>query len=91
MSLGKTRMKPTAMLFQKRRPHLRLSAGKRQLGLLVDEAGLVKRRAKWQTKAEHWSRSCAKLCQDHAQQAYKGAELDFLAGKDKRFVTRESH
>jgi dihydroxy-acid dehydratase len=70
---------------------IRLSASKGQLDMLVDEAELESRRAAWQPEAEHYTRGYAKLYVDHVQQADKGADLDFLVGKDTRLVRRESH
>jgi dihydroxy-acid dehydratase len=70
---------------------IRLSASKGQLDTLVDEAELESRRAAWQPEAEHYTRGYAKLYVDHVQQADKGADLDFLVGKDTRLVRRESH
>ena len=59
--------------------------------LLVDEAELAARREAWQPDDPHYTRGYAKLYIDHVLQADKGADLDFLVGKDTRLVTRESH
>ena len=40
---------------------------------------------------ENYTRGYAKLYVDHVMQADKGADFDFLVGKDTRLVTRESH
>ena len=70
---------------------IRVSAAEGALELLVDEAELQARRAAWAPDAPHYSRGYAKLYTDHVLQADKGADLDFLVGKDTRPVTRESH
>ncbi|GAB4382416.1 IlvD/Edd family dehydratase [Albidovulum sp.] len=70
---------------------IRLSAREGRLELLVDEAELARRRAEWQPEPPHYSRGYAKLYIDHVLQADRGADLDFLTGKDTRLVTRESH
>ncbi len=70
---------------------IRLSTSEGVLELLVDDAELAKRRAVWQPEEPHYTRGYAKLYIDHVLQADKGADLDFLVGKDTRLVTRESH
>ncbi|UAB91321.1 dihydroxy-acid dehydratase (plasmid) [Ruegeria sp. SCSIO 43209] len=70
---------------------IRVSASKGELQLLVDEKELDARRALWQPDDPHYSRGYAKLYIDHVLQADRGADLDFLVGKDTRLVTRESH
>ncbi len=70
---------------------IRLSASNGELTLLVEEAELAARRARWQPDPPHYTRGYAKLYVDHVLQADRGADLDFLVGKDTRPVTRESH
>jgi dihydroxy-acid dehydratase len=70
---------------------IKVSASGGVLELLVDEAELEARRAAWEPDPEHYTRGYAKLYYDHVLQADKGADLDFLVGKDTRLVTRESH
>ncbi|PPB80776.1 dihydroxy-acid dehydratase [Albidovulum inexpectatum] len=70
---------------------IRLSAREGRLELLVDEAELSRRRAEWRPEPPHYTRGYAKLYIDHVLQADRGADLDFLVGKDTRPVTRESH
>ena len=70
---------------------IRLSASKGEMELLVDEDELQQRRDAWQPDPAHYTRGYAKLYIDHVLQADKGADLDFLVGKDTRPVTRESH
>lgn len=70
---------------------IRLSASRGELTLLVPEAELAARRAAWAPEAPRYERGYAKLYVDHVLQADKGADLDFLVGKDTRPVTRESH
>jgi len=70
---------------------IRVSASKGELELLVEEDELNARRVTWQPDQAHYDRGYAKLYIDHVLQADKGADLDFLVGKDTRPVTRESH
>lgn len=70
---------------------IRLDARAGELCLLVDEAELEARRAQWQPEPANYQRGYAKLYIDHVMQADRGADLDFLVGKDTRPVTRESH
>ncbi|MEL6519233.1 MAG: dihydroxy-acid dehydratase, partial [Pseudomonadota bacterium] len=61
------------------------------LDLLVDEAELEERRAAWSPEPPQYQRGYAKLYIDHVLQADRGADLDFLVGKDTRIPWRESH
>ena len=70
---------------------IRVSASKGELELLVEETELDARRAEWEPEPPHYTRGYAKMYVDHVLQADKGADLDFLVGKDTRPVTRESH
>ncbi|MFD1342173.1 IlvD/Edd family dehydratase [Litorisediminicola beolgyonensis] len=70
---------------------IRVSASAGALELLVSEDELEKRRADWQPEPPRYERGYAKLYVDHVLQADRGADLDFLVGKDTRPVTRESH
>ncbi len=70
---------------------IRVSASTGALDLLVSDEELAARRADWQPDAPHYTRGYAKMYVDHVLQAEKGADLDFLVGKDTRLVTRESH
>lgn len=70
---------------------IRFSASKGELELLVSDADLAERRSQWQPDPPHYTRGYAKMYVDHVMQADKGADLDFLVGKDTRPVTRESH
>lgn len=70
---------------------IRMSIKDGSLDLLVAEEILEKRRAKWEPDAPHYTRGYAKMYVDTVLQADKGADLDFLVGKDTRPVTRESH
>lgn len=70
---------------------IKVSASSGLLQLLVSEAELEQRREKWQPDEPHYVRGYAKLYIDTVLQADKGADLDFLVGKDTRLVTRESH
>lgn len=70
---------------------IRLNAKEGVLELKVSDAELDARRKDWTPEAPHYSRGYAKLYIDHVMQADRGADLDFLVGKDTRPVTRESH
>ncbi|UWS08769.1 IlvD/Edd family dehydratase [Phaeobacter inhibens] len=70
---------------------IRVSAMNGTLDLLVSEEELTARREAWQPEPPHYTRGYAKLYVDSVLQAEKGADLDFLVGKDTRPVTRESH
>ncbi|MFY0680642.1 MAG: dihydroxy-acid dehydratase [Thalassovita sp.] len=70
---------------------IRVSASDGVLDLMVSPQELEARRADWQPEEPHYTRGYAKLYIDHVLQADKGADLDFLVGKDTRPVTRESH
>lgn len=70
---------------------IKVSARSGLLQLLVSETELEQRREKWQPDEPHYVRGYAKLYIDTVLQADKGADLDFLVGKDTRLVTRESH
>ncbi|MFV1442271.1 MULTISPECIES: IlvD/Edd family dehydratase [unclassified Phaeobacter] len=70
---------------------IRVSAKNGMLDLLVSEEELTARREAWRPEPPHYTRGYAKLYVDSVLQAEKGADLDFLVGKDTRPVTRESH
>ncbi len=70
---------------------IRMDVTKGTLDLLVSEEELKQRRKTWQPDEERYHRGYAKLYFDHVLQANKGADMDFLLGKDTRPVLRESH
>ena len=70
---------------------IRVSVAEGRLDLLVDAAELEARRAAWAPDPPRYGRGYAKLYVDTVLQADRGADLDFLVGKDTRPVTRESH
>jgi dihydroxy-acid dehydratase len=70
---------------------IELDVAKRRLELLVPEAELKRRRAKWQAPKPPLERGYWKLYVDHVLQADQGADLDFLAGKSGAFVPRDNH
>jgi Dihydroxyacid dehydratase/phosphogluconate dehydratase len=70
---------------------IRVSVAEGRLDLLVDAAELEARRAAWTPDPPRYDRGYARLYVDHVLQADRGADLDFLVGKDTRPVTRESH
>ncbi|MVO17253.1 IlvD/Edd family dehydratase [Parasedimentitalea huanghaiensis] len=70
---------------------IRVSTSTGALELLISDTEMDARRASWQPDEPHYTRGYAKMYVDHVLQADKGADLDFLVGKDTRLVTRESH
>lgn len=70
---------------------IKASASQGVLGLRVSDAGRTERRKRRQPDPAYFTRGYAKLRVDRVRQAHPGADLDFLVGKDKRPVTRESH
>ncbi len=68
-----------------------LDAPNGKLDLKVPERELADRRKKWAPQLPDFARGYARLYIDHVLQADKGADLDFLVGKDTRPVMRESH
>lgn len=68
-----------------------VSASRGELELLISTEEMEARRAAWRPEEPHYTRGYAKLYVDHVLQADRGADLDFLVGKDTRPVTRESH
>ena len=70
---------------------IKLDAKGGVLELLVSDEVLAERRAARVEPEPHYTRGYAKLYIDHVLQADKGADLDFLVGRDTRLVTRESH
>lgn len=61
------------------------------LELLVSEEEINERLKSRKQPKENYSRGYAKLYVDTVMQADKGADLDFLVGKDTRLPNRESH
>jgi dihydroxyacid dehydratase/phosphogluconate dehydratase len=59
---------------------IRLDVAGRRLDLLVDEAELAKRRARWSPPPKP-ERGYTRLYVDHVTQAAAGCDFDFLAGK----------
>tara|TARA_B100000767_G_scaffold41067_1_gene34802 strand:- start:71 stop:1084 length:1014 start_codon:yes stop_codon:yes gene_type:complete len=70
---------------------IRLDAYNGVLELLVAESEIVERLKARKEPKVNYTRGYAKLYIDHVMQADKGADLDFLVGKDTRLPTRESH
>lgn len=70
---------------------IRLDAAAGVLELLVDDAELDERRKALHLPDPPYERGYYRLYIDHVLQADKGADFDFLVGKDTRPVTRESH
>jgi len=70
---------------------IRVSASGGVLELMISAEEMERRSKAWEPDAPHYTRGYAKLYVDHVLQADKGADLDFLVGKDTRPVTRESH
>jgi L-arabonate dehydrase len=70
---------------------IELDVSKRKLQLLISDAELEKRRAKWKAPPPPLERGYWKLYVDHVNQAHEGADLDFLVGKSGAFVPRDNH
>ncbi|RMH43366.1 MAG: dihydroxy-acid dehydratase [Alphaproteobacteria bacterium] len=70
---------------------IRLSTSAGRLELLVDEAELARRREAFAPTLPPFSRGYIAMYIDHVLQADRGADLDFLVGKDTRIPWRESH
>ena len=70
---------------------IELDVAKRSLNLLVSDAEMKRRRAKWKAPKAPLPRGYWKLYFDHVLQADQGADLDFLVGKSGPFVPRDSH
>jgi len=68
-----------------------LSVKEGKLDLLVEEEELSARRAYMSTPLPDYQRGYIKLYIDHVLGAERGADLDFLVGKDTRIPQRESH
>ena len=61
------------------------------LELLVSDAEIKQRLKVRKKPKDNYTRGYAKLYIDNVMQADKGADLEFLVGKDTRLPTRESH
>jgi dihydroxy-acid dehydratase len=70
---------------------IELDVRRRRVELLVDDAELARRRARWKPPAAPLPRGYWKLYFDHVGQANDGADLDFLVGKSGAFVPRDNH
>ncbi len=68
-----------------------LDVKKRSLELLVSDAELTDRKAKWKSPDPMAIRGYAKMYIDHVEQADKGADLDFLVGGSGSKVDRDLH
>jgi dihydroxy-acid dehydratase len=70
---------------------IELDVGKRRLQLMISDAELAGRRARWKAPKPPLERGYWKLYVDHVNQAHQGADLDFLVGKSGPFVPRDNH
>jgi dihydroxy-acid dehydratase len=70
---------------------IELDVSKGILQLLISDAELGGRRAKWKAPKPPLERGYWKLYVDHVNQAHLGADLDFLVGKSGPFVPRDNH
>src|SRR5438874_4774414 len=70
---------------------IELDVAKRKLHLLVSDAELKKRKARWKAPKPALERGYWRLYHDHVLQADKGADLDFLVGSSGAFVPRDNH
>jgi dihydroxy-acid dehydratase len=60
---------------------IRLDVASRRLDLVVDEAELARRRARWQPPAHKDERGYRRLYEEHVLQAHEGCDFDFLRGR----------
>jgi dihydroxy-acid dehydratase len=70
---------------------IELDVSKRRLQLMISDAELAGRRARWKAPKPPLERGYWKLYVDHVNQAHQGADLDFLVGKSGPFVPRDNH
>ena len=77
--------------YKKRIADPELDVSKRKLQLLISDAELAGRRARWKAPKPPLERGYWKLYVDHVNQAHQGADLDFLVGKSGPFVPRDNH
>ena len=70
---------------------IELDVSKRRLQLMISDAELAGRRARWKAPKAPLERGYWKLYVDHVNQAHQGADLDFLVGKSGPFVPRDNH
>ncbi len=70
---------------------VRLDANNGMLDPVVPERELAQRRKERKPRLPDYDRGYARLHIEHVLQADKGADLDFLVGRDTRPVRRESH
>ncbi len=70
---------------------IRLDGPARTLDLLVSDAVLAQRRARWQAPVRPALRGYLKLNDAHATQPEDGCDLDFMKGGSGHEVLRESH
>src|ERR1041384_3253064 len=70
---------------------IELDVAKGKIELLVSDAELKKRKAKWKKPKPPLNRGYWRLYFDHVNQAHEGADLDFLVGKSGAFVPRDNH
>ena len=70
---------------------IELDVAKGKIHLLVADAELDKRRARWKQPKPPLERGYWRLYFDHVNQAHEGADLDFLVGKSGPFVPRDNH
>jgi dihydroxy-acid dehydratase len=71
--------------------HIQIDAKNGVLELLVSDAEIKQRLKVRKKPKDNYTRGYAKLYIDNVMQADKGADLEFLVGKDTRLPTRESH
>ena len=70
---------------------IELNVPARRLKLLISDAELSERLARWKPPAPHLNSGYWKLYTDHVLQADEGADLDFLVGQRGAFVPRDNH
>jgi dihydroxy-acid dehydratase len=61
---------------------IELDVSEKRLELLVPEAEIKARLARWTPPAPHYSRGYGKMYLEHVLQAHQGCDFDFLRGRD---------
>ncbi|MQA94359.1 MAG: dihydroxy-acid dehydratase [Streptosporangiales bacterium] len=61
---------------------IELDVPERRLELKVSDDELARRRAEWTPPERHYTRGYGRLFLDHVEQADRGADFDFLRGRD---------
>jgi dihydroxy-acid dehydratase len=72
----------SALAIVKNGDEIELDVREKRLELLLPEAEIKARLARWTPLAPHYSRGYGKMYLDHILQAHQGCDFDFLLGRD---------